>query len=127
MALVHIVVVLALLQFVWFGILVGKARMRHGVKAPATTGNADFERVYRVQMNTLETLVVFIPAIFLFGAYVDARWAAGLGVVYLIGRFLYSAGYSKAAEKRSAGYGLSMLPVLVLLIGGLIGAIRALA
>lgn len=127
MALVHIVVVLALLQFVWFGILVGKARMRHGVKAPATTGNAEFERVHRVHMNTLECLVVFIPAIFLFGAYVDTRWAAGLGVVYLIGRFVYSAGYSRAPEKRSAGYGLSMLPVLVLLVGGLIGAIRALA
>lgn len=127
MALVHIVVVLALLQFVWFGILVGKARARHGVKAPATTGNPEFERIYRVHMNTLELLVVFIPAIFLFGAYVDSRWAAGLGVVYLIGRFIYSAGYSKAAEKRSVGFGLSMLPVLVLLVGGLIGAIRALA
>jgi glutathione S-transferase len=119
---VAIVTLLALAQFFYFGLMVGRARVRFGVKAPATTGNEDFERVFRVQMNTLELLIIFVPSIRLFATYVSAPWAAGLGAVYIVGRFLYFAGYSKAANKRGPGFGLSMLPTLVLLIGGLIGA-----
>ena len=117
-----IVTALALLQFVWFGIEVARARDRYGVKAPAITGNDQFERYFRVQQNTLETLVVFVPSLFLFSRYFNPLWAAGLGVIYLIGRQLYAASYVKDPAKRGAGYALTMLPVLALIFGGLIGA-----
>jgi glutathione S-transferase len=123
MLLVQIVIALALLQFFWFGMQVGRARTRYGVPAPATTGNPDFERVFRVQMNTLEQLVMFLPGIWMFARDVSAPWAAGLGLLYVIGRFIFAHGYTKAADKRGPGFGLSALPVLILVIGGLVGAV----
>ncbi len=125
MALVHIVLLLALIQYFVFGLAVGRARGRYGVAAPATTGHPDFERIYRVQMNTLEQLVLFVPALLLFAELVDPLWAAGLGVVFVVGRALYAIGYAKAANKRHVGFGLSALPVLVMLLGSLIAAVRA--
>jgi glutathione S-transferase len=125
MSLVYIVMGLALLQYLYFGMAVGGARGRYGVKAPATTGHEVFERYFRVQMNTLELLVVLIPALGMFAFYVSQRWAAGLGGVYLIGRFLYFFSYVKDPAKRSAGFGLSFLPIAVLLLGGIGGAVAA--
>ena len=126
MAYVDIVTALALLQFVVFGFKVGAARGKYGVKAPATTGNEIFERHFRVQQNTLEQLVVFIPGLYIFGRYVNPLWATGLGVVYLIGRGIYSATYVKDPAKRSLGFGLTFLPTVILVVGGLIGAARQL-
>lgn len=126
MHLVYIVMGLALLQFLGFGIAVGSARGRYGVKAPATTGNEVFERYFRVQMNTLELLVVLVPSLGLFAHYVSPTWAAGLGAVYLVGRLVYFATYIKDPAKRGPGFGLSMVPVALLLIGGLVGAVVAL-
>jgi glutathione S-transferase len=123
MAYVDIVTALALLQFIVFGIQVGRARARYGVKAPAVSGNDQFERYFRVQQNTLETLVVFVPSIFLFGRYLNPLWAAALGVIYLAGRQLYAASYVKDPAKRGAGYALTVLPIFALIIGGLIGAV----
>jgi hypothetical protein len=122
MAYVDIVTALALLQFIAFGMLVGRARARFGVKAPAITGNETFERHFRVQQNTLESLVVFVPSLLLFSHYFNPLWAAGLGVVYLVGRQLYAAAYVKNPAKRGPGYALTLLPVVVLIFGGLIGA-----
>jgi uncharacterized MAPEG superfamily protein len=127
MAYVDIVTALALLQFVYFGIQVGRARERFGVKAPAITGNEQFERSFRVQQNTLESIVVFLPSLYLFSRYFNPLWAAGLGVVYLIGRQVYAAAYVKDPAKRSLGYGLTVLPILALLVGGLIGAVIKIA
>jgi glutathione S-transferase len=126
MAYVTIVVVLALLQFTWFGIAVGRARARYNVPAPAAAGNDLFDRHYRVQMNTLEQLALFLPAIWLFGSLVDSRWAAGLGVVYLIGRFIYAASYVSDPKKRGLGFMLTSTPSLIMLIGTLIAAVRQL-
>jgi hypothetical protein len=122
MIFVHLVIIVALLEFVWFGIAVGKARETYSVKAPATTGNEMFERYFRVQMNTLEQLIVFIPAIVLFARYVEPRIAAGLGVVFLIGRFWYFRQYVRNPGKRTIAFAISYLPSLVLLAGALIGA-----
>jgi glutathione S-transferase len=123
--LVYVVMGLALAQYVYFAFAVGRARTRYGVKAPATTGNDMFERYYRVQMNTLEILVVLIPALPLFSYYVSARWGALLGLIYLAGRFLYSFAYLQDPGKRNVGYALSFLPVAVLLVGGVVGAALA--
>jgi hypothetical protein len=123
---VHLVIGLALVQFFVFGMAVGRARETYKVPAPATTGNEVFERYFRVQMNTLELLVIFIPAIVLFAHYLNPYWAAGLGAVYLIGRTVYFRAYVKAPGSRSWGFAVSALPTLVLLGGGIIGAIIAL-
>jgi hypothetical protein len=117
--MVYSVMGLALLQYLFFGMAVGAARGRHGVKAPATSGNEIFERYYRVQMNTLELLIVLVPALPLFAYYVSVRWAVVLGLVYVVGRFVYFFAYVKAPEKRGLGYLLSYVPAVVLLVGGL--------
>jgi glutathione S-transferase len=125
MPLVHIVLLLALLQFLFFGIAVGRARGKYQCPAPATTGNEMFERYFRVQMNTLEQLVMFVPALVIYAHLVDARWAAGLGAVYLVGRVIYFVTYVRDPKTRGLGFGLSMLPTMGLLIGALWAAIRA--
>lgn len=127
MAYVLLVIVLALLQFVLFGIAVGRARGRYGVKAPAVSGNEHFERYFRAHANTLEQLVLFIPSIWLFAQFIDPRWAAALGVVYLAGRTLYFTAYVKAPATRSLGFALSIIPSLLMLVGVLIAAVRMLA
>lgn len=124
MSLVHLVIVLALAQYLYFGVLVGKARERFQVAAPAITGNELFERYYRVQMNTLELLIVLVPALLMFASYVSTRWAALLGLVYFAGRFQYAYAYVANPRQRSLGFGLSIVPILALLVGALIGVIR---
>jgi len=126
MAYVDIVTALAVLQFIVFGFKVGSARGRYGVKAPAITGNEIFERLFRVQQNTLEQLIAFLPGIYLFSHYFSPLVAAALGVLYLVGRELYAYSYVKDPAKRGLGYGLTFLPMVILVVGGLIGAIRAL-
>ena len=123
MTYVDIVTALALIQFIIFGFKVGGARGKFGVKAPATTGDEIFERYFRVQQNTLEQLIVFLPALYLFSRYINPSWAAGLGVVYLVGREVYAATYVRDPAKRGLGYGLTFLPLVILLAGGLIGAV----
>jgi glutathione S-transferase len=127
MAYIDIVTALALLQFVVFGFKVGGARAKYGVKAPAIAGNEIFERYFRVQQNTLEQLIVFVPGLYLFSRYFNPLWAAGLGVVYLIGRQVYAASYVKDPAKRGPGFGLTFLPAVILMLGGLIGAVLHLA
>jgi glutathione S-transferase len=126
MAYVDIVTALAVLQFIVFAFKVGGARGRYGVKAPATTGNEIFERHFRVQQNTLELLIALVPGLYLFSRYWSPPIAAALGVIYLIGREVYAAGYVKEPAKRSAGYGLSLTPTVILVLGGLAGAVRQL-
>ena len=123
---VFLVMLIALVEYFGFAAAVGRARHRFGVKAPSTSGNPDFERYYRVQMNTLEVLIIFIPALWSFAILIDPMWAALLGAVFIVGRLIFFVGYVKAAEKRSLGFALSSVPILALLIGGLFGAIRAL-
>lgn len=125
MALVHLVIGLALIEYYVFVLAVGRARAKFRVPAPATTGNPDFERVLRIQANTLEQLIVFIPSMLIFGQYVNPLWAAVLGLVFIVGRIIYFVGYSREASKRHIGFGLSALPLMVLLLGAVFGAARA--
>ena len=124
---VDIVTLLAAVQLVVFGVLVGRARGQYGIAAPATTGHPVFERYYRVQMNTVESLLVFFPALWIAAKYWSPPYAAILGAVYLVGRFIYLTAYVKDPKKRSAGFALTMLPTLALVVAGLIGAVHALA
>ena len=125
MPLVQLVIALALAQFFFFLFAVGKARATYKVAAPATTGNEVFERYFRVQMNTLELLVMFVPSILMFAQFFGAYIAAALGAVYLVGRFIYFMSYVKDPKARGAGYGLSAFPIMIFIVGALFGAIRA--
>ena len=122
MPYVHIVIALALLEFFLFGVAVARARATYRVMAPATAGHEVFERYFRVQMNTLEQLVIFVPSILMFGVYASAWLAAALGLTFIIGRAVYFVGYVRAAEGRHLGFVLSAVPNLALLGGGLAGA-----
>lgn len=126
MAYVDIVTILAVFQFIVFAMKVGRARGQYGIKAPATTGNEIFERHFRIQQNTLELLLALLPGLYLFSRYWSPLIASALGLVYLIGREIYAATYIKDPAKRSVGFGLSFLPIVILLLGGLLGAVRTL-
>jgi glutathione S-transferase len=121
------VTLLALVQFVVFGMLVGRARHRHNVPAPAMAGHEIFERYMRVHMNTLEQMVVMLPSLWIAAVYWPPVYMAALGAIYLIGRQLYLQGYVKDPAKRSLGFGLTMFPILALLILAMFGVIRSLA
>jgi glutathione S-transferase len=117
-----LVTCLAILFYFFISTRVARARAAYDVKAPAITGNPDFERVFRVQMNTLEWMPIFLPSLWLFAIYISDPWAAAVGLVWIAGRILYMAGYSQAANKRGRGFGIQALATGVLLFGAL-GAI----
>lgn len=127
MNLIDLVALLALLQLTLFSMLVGRARMQHHVRAPAVSGNEAFERAYRVQMNTIEQLVVFLPALYIAARYWPQTWVAALGAVYLVGRLVYRQAYLADPDKRGPGFMLTALPTLLLLLGGLVGVLRGAA
>lgn len=120
---VHIVAVLAIFQFFYFGIMVGRARGQYGVAAPATSGHEMFDRAFRIQMNTLEQLVCFLPALLLADVYWPGTIIAAIGAVYLVGRFLYARSYAKDPAKRALGFVLTILPTFGLLGAAGLGAI----
>jgi uncharacterized MAPEG superfamily protein len=126
MELVFAVILLALVEYIVFSGLVGRARGKYKVPAPAMTGHPDFERANRVHQNTLESLIVFVPALWIFGLYLSPRWGAALGVLFIIARAIYAVGYLRAAEKRGPGAGLTGLVNIALVVGALVGVVRAL-
>jgi glutathione S-transferase len=117
-----LVTCLAVALYFFTSIRVAKARAEFGIKAPAITGNDDFERVFRVQMNTLEWLPIFLPSLWLFAIYISDPVAAAIGLLWIAGRALYMTGYSKAANKRGRGFGIQALATGILWLGAL-GAI----
>ena len=125
-ALTALTTLIAILLYFVVTLNVGRARMKYKIPAPAVSGDPDFERAYRVQMNTLEQLAGFLPALWLFAIYVNPLWASALGVLWIAGRALYAAGYYRAAEKRSAGFGISMLAFIALWFGAVWGVVRTL-
>jgi uncharacterized membrane protein YecN with MAPEG domain len=126
MVWVDIVGLLALVQLLVFGALVGRARGIYGIKAPATTGHPVFEAWFRVQANSVEMLVAFLPALWLAARYWSPGYAAITGVVYLLARTMYALAYVKEPSKRGPGFSLSFAAVAVLIIAALIGATRTL-
>ncbi len=122
MELIAIVTGLAVLQGFFFAFQVGQARQKHGIDAPAISGNPDFERAFRVHANTIEQLVVFLPGLWMFGYYVNAQVGAGIGLLFIIGRFVYRSAYLGDPKNRTAGFGIGALTMVVLVVGGMIGA-----
>jgi glutathione S-transferase len=118
--------VLAILLYFYTGTRVSAARRKFGVPVPAISGNPDFERVFRVQANTLEWMPIFLPLLWLFAYYVSDIWAAVLGLVWIGGRLFYMVSYSEAANRRGPGFGIQAAACVVLLIGAVIGIISSL-
>ena len=123
---VQLVTLLALFEYFGFAFAVGSARVRYGVKAPAISGNDQFERYFRVQQNTLEVLILFLPILWIAASYWNPIWVAAIGAVYLVGRLLYFRGYVRDPRQRSLGFGLSMVPIMLLALGALFGIVKGL-
>ena len=119
-AVVTLLTLLLMFATVW---MVGRARERYGIKAPSISGDPAFERAWRVQMNTLENAVMFIPALWLASQYVDPLWAGIAGLVWLAGRVWYALAYLRDPTRRGPGYMVSMIAwaVLMLMAAGGIG------
>lgn len=122
---VDLVALLAIAQFIFFGVQVARARGRYGVKAPAVVGHELFERAYRVQMNTLELLVALLPLLYIAARYWPDAYVAVVGAVYLVGRLLYWRSYTRAPASRTLGFVISMTPIMVLLLASLGALLRA--
>ena len=117
--LVVIVTFLALLTYFWTSIRVAQARHKYAVAPPAITGAPEFERTYRVQLNTLEWLPLFLPSLWLFAWYWNGKLAAAIGVVWILARIYYAIAYVNDPAKRGPGFGLQSLATAVLLFGAL--------
>lgn len=116
-----LVTVAALAVYFVVTLNVGRARMKYQVMPPATSGHPDFERVFRVQQNTVEQTVLFLPLLWVFSIFTSETGGAILGAVWVVGRILFAWGYYQAAEKRTLGFGLGSLATLALLLGSLGG------
>lgn len=114
-----LVTLAALLVYLSLGINVGRARHKTGIQAPAVTGDATLERAFRVHYNTLEWLPIFLGAMWIFALYWNDRVAAGIGVVWILGRILYARGYMADPAKRGPGFLIQALATLALLLGGI--------
>ncbi|AFY45840.1 MAPEG family protein [Nostoc sp. PCC 7107] len=118
-----LITALTLLLYSVITINVGRARAKYKVMPPKMTGEPNFERVLRVQQNTLEQTILFLPGLWLFSVYINPLWGAIIGAIWLVGRIVYAWGYYQAAEKRMIGFAITIISGSVLLLGSLIGII----
>ena len=119
-----LIVLLALLQYVWFTARVGLARGKYKIDAPACDGDETWNRLFRIQQNTMEQLIVFIPAVYAFSYYMSELWMMLPGLAFIIGRFLYSAEYQKDPKTRTPGMSITLLSNVVMVLGALFGLIK---
>ncbi|NEP90878.1 MAG: MAPEG family protein [Okeania sp. SIO2C2] len=116
-----LITVVSLFMYFIVTINVGRARAKYKIMPPQMTGEQNFERVLRVQQNTVEQIILFLPSLWLFSIFISPLWGAGIGTVWVVGRILFAWGYYQAAEKRTLGFGISSLAIITLLIGALVG------
>lgn len=118
-----ILIGLALFEYLIFVGLTGAARVKGNVQAPAISGDIQFERMYRVQMNTLEQLIIFVPTMLFFTNYWPNQWAIVLGIAFIVGRLLYCRSYVSRPGSRGPGFVLTFFSNAILLLGSLVGAV----
>ena len=118
-ALVAIVTLVSLLVYVWMILRIPGVRRRTGIDAPAMTGDPALERHLRVQANTVEWLVIYLPALWLFAIYWNDLFAAAMGAVWIIGRIVYALGYAADPKKRELGFIIQALATAILVFGAL--------
>jgi|TARA_B100001059_G_C17708677_1_gene514216 uncharacterized membrane protein YecN with MAPEG domain len=119
MELIAIITVMILIQTLFFGFEVGKARGKYNIKAPAVSGDENFDRHYRIHQNTIEQIIIFIPSLWLFGYFVNNNVAAALGVLFIIGRLVFRNAYLKNPASREIGFMMGFLPMAICLLGTL--------
>jgi glutathione S-transferase len=124
--LTTLALVLALVVFFVLAAGVGAARAKYNVPAPLSSGHPEFDKRYRVQMNTLEQLLLFVPGMLLAGPVLGDMATAAFGLVWSLGRIIYAVTYVRDPAKRSAGFMLTLLPSVVLLGAAVWGAVRSL-
>ena len=118
-----LVTCLSILFYFFTSVRVARARAAFGIKAPTISGSPDFERVFRVQMNTLEWMPIYLPSLWLFAIYNSDAIAALVGLVWIAGRALYFTGYCQAVEKRYPGFFIQGGACIVLFVGALVGLV----
>lgn len=126
LALPALMTLLAVLWYFYTGVQVGHARGKYKVEAPAVTGDPAFERAFRVQMHTLEQLVAFLPAMWIFAWFGNPRWAAIACGVWIVGRIIYAVGYWQDARKRGPGFLITALALIAVWIAALVSVVRVL-
>jgi uncharacterized membrane protein YecN with MAPEG domain len=119
----ELVTLLALVAYLGTVIHCARMRARHRIMAPATSGHPDYERAFRIQQNTLEQLVLFLPALWLFSTLVNPLAGAALGAIWVAGRVVYALSYARAPEKRGPGFIVAFVTLVVLLAGALVQAL----
>ena len=122
----HYTAIVTLLAVAFYFFLATRVAVAHGkfdVKLPATAGNLDFERIFRVHMNTLEWMPIFLVTLWLCAIYLSDLAAAALGLVWIVGRAIYFTGYSKAVEKRLPGFFIQSMACILLFIGAAAGIV----
>ena len=119
MELIAIITVMILIQTLFFGFEVGKARGKYNIKAPAVSGDENFDRHYRIHQNTIEQIIIFIPSLWLFGYFVNNNVAAALGVLFIIGRLVFRNAYLKNPASREIGFMMGFIPMAICLLGTL--------
>lgn len=120
-----IVTSLALMQAVYFALQVGGARQKHGISAPNSSGSDEFDRHNRIHLNTMEQLIVLLPAMWMFGYFVHPQWAAGIGLVFIFSRLMYRRAYLKDPKSRGRAFGIGFVAQSILLVGSIVGAIMS--
>jgi glutathione S-transferase len=120
-----LITLIAIATYFYMGLRVGGARGKYNVAAPATTGDPIFERHFRVHMNTLEGMPLFLPSLWLFAGYWGDVLAAAIGAVWIIGRVIYMVTYVADPSKRSVGFLTQFLAFVVLFFGSLAGVVMA--
>ena len=117
---------LAVARMFWTAIIVGKARAKYEVKAPATSGHEMFDRAYRIQMNTLESAMLFLPSMWIYAVLIGDLGSGISGAIWIVGRLWYATAYLKDPAKRGPGFGIALLAIAGMWVGGLWGVMQIL-
>ena len=123
----ELVTLLALVVYLGTLVYCGRMRSRHRIMAPATSGHPAYERAFRIQQNTLEQLVAFVPSLWLFSLLVNPRIGAIPGAIWVLGRVVYAVSYARAPERRGPGFIVAFIVLIVLLAGALVKAVVTIA
>ena len=123
--LASLATLLALAVYIWTTLVVGKARAIYNVPAPATTGDVEFEKRLRVQMNTLEQLAIALPALWLCALWVGDLAAGIGGAVWALARVFYATGYFADPKKRGPGFGIAFLASVAMMAAVLVQIVRS--